>query len=382
MPVTVVVGLWLAAWTAPMLRGDGQAWHFFSRGGQLLVAGGHSGGLHLYAQHPILQFGPVPVLVAEVLRLLLPHANMQVFVVQALGVVAGVVMVAVVRGRTPSARDGAWTARRRALLAACIAAPSWLYLSVHSTHIDDVGALLAGVLGWYAVVRRRPVWAGLALGLAVDSKPWAVPFLALLLALPDWRGRWRAAATATIVIALAWAPFVLGDTHTLTALSHYTIAITPRSALRVLGVHGASTPPWDRSAQLLLGLALGALAVRRHRTEAVLLIAMAARIALEPGTNRYYTAGLAVGALLVDLLGTRSRWPWWSTAVLVLLTVPRYHHVDGTMYGIVTLVFCVATLGLLVVPRPRAGPDADRAATLPPVSLEPVGVEPVEAPTG
>jgi hypothetical protein len=86
------------------------------------------------------------------------------------------------------------------------------------------------------------------------------------------------------------------------------------SGLRALGVNSPGTPSWDRTAQILLGFALSAVAVWRGRWPAVVLICTAVRVALDPNTYPYYDAGLVVGALVWDLIGARRAVPAWTLA--------------------------------------------------------------------
>jgi hypothetical protein len=55
--------------------------------------------------------------------------------------------------------------------------------------------------------------------------------------------------------------------------------------------------------QALLDIAPAIVAVRRGRWPALILLAVAARIALDPGANKHYAAGIAVGALCVTWPG-------------------------------------------------------------------------------
>lgn len=43
-----------------------------------------------------------------------------------------------------------------------------------------------------------------------------------------------------------------------------------------------------------------------------MLLAVGARLLLDPGTNRYYIAGLVVGTLIWDAIGSRWHLPWWT----------------------------------------------------------------------
>ncbi|MEV6849293.1 hypothetical protein [Actinoplanes sp. NPDC051411] len=331
---------WAASWFAAMAWHGGMSWHFFVQGAQALAdADDPAGGLHLYAVAPVLQIGPVAFLVTEALRVF--GGRPDLLAAQLLGTAGGAYVL------WQAGRLG----RRLSPWPVLFFVPVWMYLAVASTHLDDVLALVGGVAALAAARAGRPILAGLLLGLAADAKPWALGFAALLLLLPGWRAMLRASASTAAVIALGWLPFFLADPRTSRAL-HFTIANTPLSALRALGFTDPRTPPWDRPVQALLGIALGIIAVRRGRWPAVLLLAVAARIALDPGTNRYYAAGAVVGALVWDLAGSRLRFPWWTAAAALSLFASRSIPLPAAIHGWITLTYCLATVFLLVPRQP------------------------------
>jgi hypothetical protein len=221
-------------------------------------------------------------------------------------------------------------------------------------------ALVSIVAALAAARTGRSVLAGLLLGLSVDAKPWALGFAALLLMLPGWRAMVRGALTTAVTVAAGWLPFFLADPRTVRVL-HFTILNTPLSALRALGVTDPRTPPWDRPAQALLGIGLGVLAVRRGRWPAVLLLAVAARIALDPGTNRYYAAGAVAGAVLWDLAGGDARFPWWTAAAAGTLFASRWIPMPDAVHGWITLAYCVSCVTLVIPARAGAGRDPRRS---------------------
>ncbi|GAA4064044.1 hypothetical protein [Streptomyces shaanxiensis] len=148
----------------------------------------------------------------------------------------------------------------------------------------------------------------------MDSKPTALAFLPLLLALP--RKQWlRAGLWCAGLVALVWLPFLLHAPQSFAA-AEFTIPNQPASALRWLGVDDPRTPPWDRPAQAAVGLALGCVAVRRGRWPAVVLLGANARIALDPSVYTYWV-------------------PWWSWIALI------------TLYGTVFVVPHDPTRGLI-----------------------------------
>src|SRR5207302_2479783 len=151
--------------------------------------------------------------------------------------------------------------------------------------------------------------------------PWALVFLPVLLIFGVGNRRVAVAwATALATLAVAWLPFFVADPGTIHA-ARFLIRNQPNSALRALGVRDNYTPSWDRSAQVVLGCALGALAVWRRRWPAVLLLAGGARLLLDPAAHSYYTPDVMVGALLWDVLGGRRPIPLWTLASFAALNV-------------------------------------------------------------
>jgi hypothetical protein len=161
-----------------------------------------------------------------------------------------------------------------------------------------------------------------------------------------WRRQWLGALAAFAGgIVVVWLPFLLADPRTVAAVTRFTIPNDRSSALRVLGVMDPRTPWWDRSAQLILGMAAGAVAVRRGRWPAVLLVAVAARILLDPGVYAYYTSGALLGTVVVDLAVTRWRLPWATATAALLLYAARFTHAlipfSLQELGVLRLVFAV-----------------------------------------
>jgi len=72
--------------------------------------------------------------------------------------------------------------------------------------------VLGGVVAYVLAVRGHSLWAAAALGVALMTKPQALPFLvpfgAWFLARDGWRGALRAAAVGAMVIAVLWLPFL------------------------------------------------------------------------------------------------------------------------------------------------------------------------------
>lgn len=315
MPVWWCLWCWTVLWTAIRLPGAGGSWHYFAQGSRLLFGHGPGAGLHLYAAHPELQIGPISFLVATPLRLLGAWPG-RAAAVLLMSLTGPLVLGLIWRLIPPSARRPS-----RLLVAGLVFLPGWAELVTHAGHLDDVLALVLGIAAMHAVRRGNPIAAGLLVAAAADCKPWAAAFAPLLVALPR-RDQWRAAAAGAVGLAIAWLPFALYDPKTLAA-SSFTIPTAASSGLRALGFPDVHTPAWDRPIQLLLGCLLGTAAVVRGRWPAVILLATAARILLDPEVYSYYTAGVLLGAVAYDLIQTRWRWPWLTTCGLLSLHVVR-----------------------------------------------------------
>jgi hypothetical protein len=359
----IALGCWALACFAFFARHGGKAWHFFTSGSALLFGGASPGalpgGLHLYASYPQLQIGPAAFVVTGGLRQLGPHQGVLAAeaVLMALGgyllheLIRIAVMIRPGLAGWPGASGVTVLVGGAAFLA------SWAELAATFTHLDDAVALVLAVLAVRCAIARRPVLVGLCVGLAADFKPWALVFLPLVFTLPP-RSWWRAAASTGAVTAAAWLPFALADHRTVAAL-HYTIRNMPGSALRALGVLDPRTPSWDRPAQLLIGCALGLIALRRGRWPAVILLGVGARIALDPADHGYYTAGVLVGALLWDLVGTRRPIPLWTVTSFAALTLVHAVTKDGALLGLLRLGLVLAfTAAILLGPPWRSPPQA------------------------
>jgi hypothetical protein len=161
-----------------------------------------------------------------------------------------------------------------------------------------VGAVLAG-LG------RKPVWAGLLLGLAIANKAWAVLAIGpVLLALPA--GRWRSLAIAGLVAFLFTLPLLLAAPATATphgasasgAMFHPwqvwwffgdTDLPLPASDGRIARSAPGWLSPIPHPLIVALAVPLSLLAVRRKADPlALLALLLLLRCVLDPWNNTYY----------------------------------------------------------------------------------------------
>jgi hypothetical protein len=240
--------------------------------------------------------------------------------------------------------------RTRILLPGLLFIPVWEELAGRAGHLDDVLALTFAVAALLAVQRQHAVAAGVLLAFAADAKPWALAFVVLLLVLPAHR-RFRALTAWAAAVAMAWLPFLIADPRSVIAAS-YRIQNAAGSALRALGVTDPSTPVWCRPAQLILGASAAYLLWRRGRAAAIILAVIAVRLLLDPATWSYYTAGLLVGTLIVDVCRTRQRWPipWFTLGGFIAVYLPNYVHAgpmtSEAVHGYLRAGFlCAALIG-------------------------------------
>jgi hypothetical protein len=368
LPIALYAALcaWAALWFVVLARRGGIDWKFFSTGTSLLF-GGHPavipgitggagtagpaglpgprppGGLHIFANYPALQMGPLSYLAAAAL-------NRNVVAAELFLELAGLLIVYLIDRIAQIARPGhhaTWTL----LGGAAIFLIAWSELAAAFAHLDDGLALLLAVLAVYAAVTDHPVWSGVAVGLAADAKPWALVFLPVLLINPKMI---RSSLAATAAIAAAWLPFFIGDPATMNA-TRFLIRNEPDSALRALGVSANYTPRWDRPGQVVLGSALGAVAFLRRRWPAILLLAGGARIVLDPAAHSYYTPDVVTGALLLDAIGD-SPIPLYTIVSFAALNLAPLIVRDPAAQGAIRLALVAAcTVAALFAPSYPTG---------------------------
>jgi hypothetical protein len=371
----VLLAAWAAKWFQEMSAGAPRSWRLFVLAAKLFVgqrpaATTQPGGLHMYANYPRFQFGPVTLGASALIRLIGPHEG--VAAAQILMTIAGLAIIYLAERAACHARPDLDPDQIRwaAVGAGFVFVPVWAILAVSWAHLDDVLALLFAAVAVHAVARGRPVMTGVFLALSGSAKPWAFAFMALLFALPA--PRWRAIAWAAGVTLLLWAPFVIADPHSIAA-ARYAIPNVDGSGLRALGVNTPDTPSWDRAAQILVGFGLSVLAIRRGRWPAVLLICTAVRVALDPNTYPYYDAGPIVGALVWDLMGGRRAVPVWTLAAGSLYwawsAAGGASMLTGDMrvgFAVVVAAYAIlAPVGLAVTPGRGSVGDTAGAVELP-----------------
>lgn len=352
--------LWLGFVVARNGPGRGVDWFAFFHGSRLLFGyvpnpfGEGVGGLHIYANYPQFHGGPLSLLAAGFFRVVFADAR---FAAMLAAVALGPLLILVVEraaARARGLRDAAeepllalvtlvsGAAFLRGWVIAC-----WVYI-----HVDEVLVVAGAAAAVWCVVAGHAIPAGVAIGLSIAAKSSGVLLFPLLASFRR-RQALQAAAAAVIVGAAAWLPFYAADPGTFEASGHGNVGIFPASGLRVLGVDAANTPDWVRPTQVALGLVLGFLAVRRGAWEGALLVAFAARLAIDPSTSGYYTAPLAFAALVWDLSGRRPLPIWAPLIVATHVLVPRLG-AGADVEGAARFAVALAAILAVLLPVSRA----------------------------
>jgi hypothetical protein len=310
----------LAVWSLPWLvRGQHfhpphSDWIFVELGARVLihhhVPAAAGPALHVYADNAVVQIGPLALLLAGAVQWLPEQLGTHL----ALHLLALLVLPTLwCLERAASTRVGDDRSRRRVLLAGFLVVPAWTYQTEYWGHIDDALALFAMAVACLLVSQGdHALLAGLILGTGAATKPWAVILLPLLFAYS--RPQVPRAVAAFIIGALGWwLPFVLADSATIHALGSIAQTVGPTSTWSLFGIHGFARS-WMRPLQLLGGLVVATITVRRVGWTAVPLIALAWRVTSDPYAWPYYALGPLLGSVLWDTTASRTgRWwlvPW------------------------------------------------------------------------
>lgn len=292
-------------------------WHEMLPGGQAMLSGSW---LHVYADHPGIQVGPLGLLALGVLHY------------EWLGRLAvALLLIPALRLATQGA------SRRFSVAASAVMALSWTWLGI-SGHLEDALAIVALL----AAVRARSRWQATGwVVVAAAAKPWAACALPLLL---GWG--WLTALAGGVGIAAVYLPFLLQPGAL--AASRVTFLAEKASLVGVLFPTGAdqyhTLPGVYRMAQLVLVAAAVTIAVRHRAVWAVPAVLVGVRVFLDPGTWHYYYPPLALALLLIDVRRA-NRLPWLAAAAALLgLTSNSASTLVGGARLLVLLVVLVAAL--------------------------------------
>jgi len=384
--------VWVVAFVfaAHYLRGNQPEWEFFYDGSRLLT-NSHPftivkpGGLHLYANYPYYQIGPLGLLAALPFRMMGYDAG-RLLATLAMTAVAPLLIFVLERtaSRVWPTQTEAEEARRRftVLLGGVLVVQSWTSLAVVYPHLDDVLVLSAAVFALWAIPQQRWLLTGLMLGVAVAAKPWGIILLPLVLVLPKRKGL-RALLVAGAVTAAAWGSFVLADTGTLRAGRVWN-PVSAGSVIHLFGAALGTNPAWVRPAQFGLALLAGCWLVSKGRWGAVILVGIALRIALDTQIVLYYDTGLVLAAFAWDLLRTRRPIPMFTAITFGLVNVTHGLTTNNRLQAAFHLAASVVVVILLLgrdmrdaQPPPQAYNTSAAPHALPPLAMESPGADEV-----
>lgn len=285
--------------------------------------------------------------------------------------------------RVLRARGGSLIAAA-AVVAVCVANPI-TYRALQLGHPEE---LLGATLCTAAVLlaqRGRLNWAGIALGLAIANKEWALLAVGpVLLAAPS--GRWRilllaGASAAALLAPIALASGSLANGTSRLAVSASGFIFRPQQVFWFLGHRRAGMPSsirlppgWlsDRVHLIIvaLGVPLSWLAWRRKTTpaDALLLLALLLllRCWLDPWDAIYYLAPFVVALLAWETTVARPRPLYSVTATaatwLVFWYLPRHFGSDAqSLAFLVPSTLAIALMAARVYGlAPRRSPAALR----------------------
>jgi hypothetical protein len=337
------------------LRGNQAEWSYFYDGSRLLFNGrpfvsAKPGGLHLYANYPWIQIGPLGLLLAVPFRWIGYEAGRIVasFMMTAVAPLL-VFLLEATANRVQPATSEVDEARRHVtvLIGGLLVVQSWTSLAVVYGHLDDVLVLSTAVLVLWAVTQNRWFLTGLLLGVAIAAKPWGIIFVPLILVLPRGK-RLNSALIAGAVAAASWGPFFLADSRTFSA-GRVQDGVSPNSVLHLFGVALGSAPTWVRPAQIVLALLAGSWLVSKGRWGAVLLVGIALRIALDTNVFLYYDTGLVLAAFAWDMMRSRRPIPVWTISTFALVNVTHGLTLNPRVQAVSHLAATLAPIALLLI---------------------------------
>lgn len=318
-------------------------------------------GLELYVNIPLVQTGPIHLVVVGWLEALGP-----------VGLPLGVASAAFVSVIGTSMLRPDPAVHHAKFVVGGVIFALWVPFLKQYGHVDDAWVLALAVVALVLVQRDRRLAAAVVLGLAVAVKPWIVFMLPITVRRDEVRSRRVLRPLVGVAVAAVfWGPFFLASTRTFAALRP-TVALTPDSILTMLGFHDADIGTWLRMAQLGLAMVVVAVAVWHGRPAAALLGGVAVRLMFDPATWNYYTAGLVLGALVWDVAVSSSRVPWATMAATVLVP-PMWLLPWPTVSAWMRAVACLAAVAVVIMPprRPVAVPSEDDHYRQPPWSSRP-----------
>ena len=342
----------LALICSAVLSGGRGDWNYFVDLGRDLV---DTDRLAFYKLHGDAQTGPLPLLMAAALS----HSLRNGFVacVAICGLI-GFSCLAFIEHRDES-RLGITLGRRLGTLLAGLVLCLWWGQLGSFGHLDDAVVVGLSVVALDEHISRRTWRAGIAVGLAIAFKPWAIFLLPLSL---RRRGhetsgpRSRLAPFGGVAIALtigyaAWLPFIIAEPSSLQRLSP-TVQLADDSVLGLFGLDSIATTSGLRVTQLLVGMLVALIMTLRGRPHAALPAAIAFRMVSDPGTWGYYTSSLVLVCIVWEFWDRRAIVPWLGLVATIGLA-PEFVVHDPTVRAWLRLCTLVCVIVVVSTSTPE-----------------------------
>jgi hypothetical protein len=231
-----------------------------------------------------------------------------------------------------SGRRGTWWEPFTALMLA-FATPMWMCL-VEYFHPQDVLAMSLILAAAATVLKRRWVWCGVVIGIAVATQQFALLPAVVLLVIAPKSDRWRYVLGAVISTLLIDLPLVVATsgralrvilTGSSRAGAH--VSSTGGTVLWELHMRGVILFGVARLLPIAAAAALGWWAVKRlgpvarepRQLIAIIGTALALRLVFEENLFGYYFMAVAISLIMIDALDGRLRGTTWAWIGLVTL---------------------------------------------------------------
>jgi hypothetical protein len=215
-------------------------------------------------------------------------------------------------------------------------------------HPQDLVALGLALVGVACALRRRWVWAGLLLGLAVATQQFALLVLAPLLVVSPGRARWRVLGSSAAAVLALSLPFLVASSG---RALHSVLLGTGDSVtyggtvLWESGLRGGPLVFCSRVLPILAAMALAWWAYRRLGTRvmrpvplvSLLATTLSLRVVFEEGLYGYKFMALSVMLILLAVVRGRIRGEliaWLALATLLFNPIPSSLEINARTWGV------------------------------------------------
>ena len=214
-------------------------------------------------------------------------------------------------------------------------------------HPQDLACLGLALAGTACALRRKWVWAGVFLGLAVASQQFALLVLAPLFVVAPGKERWKLLGSSAAVVAILSLPFILATSgraiHSVLlgtgdSVTHGGTIVWETGLRGPLLVFGARVLP------ILVGMAIAWWALRHLGSRvlepiplvALLTTTLSLRLVFEEGLYGYKLMALAVMLILLAVVRGRIRGQlvaWLALATLAFNPIPAGLAINARTWG-------------------------------------------------